>query len=101
MQKQEEIRHQVEDKAIEIRRLRYEERVRFHEELQEALEQYGRKAGPAIDQLCTRYGYESDPDRFEQGSRIWFVVRQADRGTGPVDPLARFAGDGDPQLHLG
>ena len=101
IQKQEEIRRQVEDKAIEIYRLRYEERIRFHQDLRQVLEQNGRHAGAAIDQLCVRYGYEADRRRVTRGSRIW---------SGPAKPYAyraskiraaRSAGDGDPQLHLG
>ncbi len=71
LQKQEEIRHQVEDKAVEIHRLRDQERMRFHDELRDTLEQYGRRAGAAIDQLCVRYGYESDRNRLMRGSQIW------------------------------
>ena len=71
LQKQEEIRRQVEDKSIEILRLRYAERIRFHQDLREVLDQHGRKAGVAIDQLCTRYGYEADRVRIARGSRLW------------------------------
>jgi hypothetical protein len=71
VQKQEEIRHQVEDKAVEIHRLRYEERIRFHQDLRQILDQHGRQAGPAIDQLCVRYGFEADRIRIARGSRIW------------------------------
>ena len=63
--------HQNGDQQIEIRRLRYEERVRFHQELREALNLHGVRAGTAIDQLCDRYGYESDNVRFEKASRVW------------------------------
>jgi hypothetical protein len=71
VQKQEEIRHQVEDKADEIHRLRYEERIRFHQDLRQVLDQYGRHAGAAIDKLCVRYGFETDRVRKARGSRIW------------------------------
>jgi hypothetical protein len=68
---EEAIRHQVEDKAVEIHRLRYEERIRFHQDLRQVLDQHGRHAGPAIDQLCVRYGFEADRIRVARGSRIW------------------------------
>jgi hypothetical protein len=73
VQKQEEIRQQVEDKAVEVHRLRYEERVRFHEELRKALELHGQNAGEAIDQLCKRFGYESDSRRIMIGHNYWFM----------------------------
>ncbi|MGP0066866.1 MAG: hypothetical protein ACLQGP_25155 [Isosphaeraceae bacterium] len=72
-QKKDEIRRQVSDQAVEIRRLRDEERLRFHRELREALDSFGRQAGPAIDQLCVRYGYESDSRRVSQGTQFWFA----------------------------
>ncbi len=75
-QKKDEIRRQVSDQAVEIRRLRYEERLRFHRELREALDSLGRQAGPAIDQLCVRYGYETDSRRVARGIQYWFASTQ-------------------------
>ena len=72
-QKQEEIRQKVADKAVDVHRLRYEERIRFHQELREALEAHGRNAAQAIEQLCNRYGYEADSRRVVKGSQYWFT----------------------------
>jgi len=68
--KQAELRVQHQAKQAEFRRLRYEERQKFRDELRDVLGS-GRRAGPAIDQLCLRYGYESDPETFARASRAW------------------------------
>jgi hypothetical protein len=69
-QKQAELRVQHQAKQAEYRRLRDEERQKFRDELRDILESGGR-AGPAIDALCLRYGYETAPETFARASRAW------------------------------
>ncbi len=73
-QKANELQRQTLDQQVEIRRLRSEERIRFHEELQDAFKRYGHRAGPAIDQLCDRYGYDTDGVRFGKAVRVWAMT---------------------------
>ncbi len=73
-QKATELQQQTVDQQVEIRRLRNEERVRFHEELRAALKEHGLRAGPAIDRLCDRFGYDTDIIRFGKAARVWAMT---------------------------
>jgi len=66
---------QLEKKAAELRSSRYQERVKFREELRAALQQDASLAGPEINQLAKRYSYDTDPDRLMQANHIWRVSR--------------------------
>jgi len=70
-QNEAEARDQLEKKAAESRSFRYQERVKFREELRAVLQQPASLAGPEINQLAKRYSYDSDPDRLIQANRIW------------------------------
>jgi hypothetical protein len=69
--KQREIDAQFEAKQAQIRQSRYDERVKFHQELRDVLKQNGSSAGPEIDRLCLRYGYEYNPEMFARAARTW------------------------------
>jgi hypothetical protein len=68
--KQADLRVQHQARQAEYRRLRYDERRKFRDELRDVLAS-ARRAGTAIDQLCLRYGYDFDPDTFARASRAW------------------------------
>ncbi len=47
-----------ENKLAEFRAIRQSERVKFRDELRDALQSFGDQAGPEIDKLAKRYGYD-------------------------------------------
>jgi hypothetical protein len=55
--------------------LKYEERLRFREELKIALQQGGNQAGTEIDKLLQQYRYNGNDDKLKQASRTWFFGR--------------------------
>lgn len=65
------IREQEAQRAVELQSMRYRERVKFREELSAVLQQHGKEAGPEIDQLVKRYGFENDPERWRQADLYW------------------------------
>ncbi len=70
-QKNAELAREIEQKQVEDRRMQYEERVRFHQELREALARNGNQAGMVIDQLCQKFDYKSDPASFALALETW------------------------------
>jgi hypothetical protein len=73
--KQAEILESRTTRQVEIRSRRYEERVKFREELREILRVHGNKAGDEIDRLARRHGYEADSDEIIRVDRIWRGAR--------------------------
>ena len=61
--KQAEIETRDETREAETRSRRHEERVKFREELREVLRLHGSQAGPEIDKLARRYGYDVDSEK--------------------------------------
>jgi hypothetical protein len=70
-----EILAQTETRGSEFRLQRYEEQFKFREELREVLRTQGDRAGPDIDGLAKRYGYDSDPNRYAQAHHVWRYTR--------------------------
>jgi hypothetical protein len=62
-------------RAVADRAKRHEERVTFRQELRAALALHGNAAGPEIDKLSKRYGYDTDMARFERADWIWRMGR--------------------------
>jgi hypothetical protein len=73
--KQAELAARDENRELESRARRLEERMKFREELRAILRVHGNQAGPEIDKLAQRYGYDIDTDRYEQGIKIWRSAR--------------------------
>jgi hypothetical protein len=73
--KQAEIMARDENREKEQHARRYEERVKFRDELREILRIEGKFAGPEIDKLAKRYGYDTDAQKFARAARIWEVSR--------------------------
>ncbi len=68
--------HQIEEQEAEDRRKLYEERVQFHQELQEAVNRFGNQAGMEIDQLCRKFDYQMDPASFARArSKAWIYSK--------------------------
>jgi hypothetical protein len=74
-QKKAERAREFEEKQAEDRRLQYDDRVRFHQELQEVVERFGNQAGMAIDQLCQKFDYQADPVSFARARQTWSLSR--------------------------
>jgi hypothetical protein len=74
-QKQTEIREDEAKKQMEVHAARYEERVKFRDELRAALKEFGREAAPEIERLCQRYSYDKDPVRLALASSKWRFAR--------------------------
>jgi hypothetical protein len=68
-------REMQEQKVAELRSFRYQERVKFRDELRAVLQQHGREAGPEINRLAQRSSYDTDPERLTQALHIWRVSR--------------------------
>jgi hypothetical protein len=56
---------------------RFEERVSFRQELREILEVHGNEAGPEIDKLAQRNGFDADPVRYNRADQIWRFGRSS------------------------
>ena len=69
--RQAEILAQNDRTSAEMRIQRFEEQLKFHEELDVVVRSQGNRAGPEIDSLAKRYGYEFDRDKFSKAHRIW------------------------------
>jgi hypothetical protein len=67
----EHIREQYENKAAELQSARYQERVRFREELGAILQEFKNAAGPEIDKLMHRQDSDKDPERWRQADLLW------------------------------
>jgi len=65
------------NREAEIRSLRYEERVKFRQELREILKTHGTDAADEIDRLSRRNGYESTSDDYTWADRIWRFGRMS------------------------
>ncbi len=59
----------------QLRALRYEERVKFREELREILRTGGKEAASEIDILSNRYGFDVDRLKYDQAIKIWLARR--------------------------
>ncbi|MGO9464079.1 MAG: hypothetical protein ACLQIB_49475 [Isosphaeraceae bacterium] len=70
-------RDQQEKQAVELRSVRYQERVKFRDELRAILQEHGNSAGPEINQLAKRSSFEKDPERQIQATRIWRFSRNS------------------------
>jgi hypothetical protein len=75
--KQAEMAAQEDARDSETRARRYEERVKFREELREILRSYGNEAGPEIDKLASRYGYDIDSKKFKLAKEGWKFGRSS------------------------
>ena len=63
---------EIEQQRAEDRRLQYDERARFHQELREALIEKNRsQAAMAIDQLCQKFNFKLNPVNFALAREKW------------------------------
>ena len=53
------------------------EQVKFRDELREVIRMQGNRAGPEIDRLAQRYGYEVDEERMTQARHVWHYSRKS------------------------
>jgi hypothetical protein len=64
-----------ENKQAELHTIRQSERIKFREELREVLQTFGNAAGPEIDKLAKRYGYDIDRERALRARYAWKFTR--------------------------
>jgi len=75
VKKQAEIDGLEERKQAEFRSIRQSERLKFRDELREVLQSFGNSAGPEIDKLAKRYGYDMDRKKFIRALNTWKFTR--------------------------
>ena len=66
----------AENKQAELRAMRQSERLKFRDELRAVLESSGNRAGPEIDELSKRYGYDVDREKFVRARNVWRFTRK-------------------------
>jgi len=66
-----EIVAREQNRETDLRSRRYEERVKFRAELREIVRLQGSDAGPEIDKLAKRYGFDVDPLKYQQALQVW------------------------------
>jgi len=64
-----------ENREADLRARRSEERVKFREELREILRLHGNEAGPEIDKLARRHGFDVDAEKSDLAERTWRSAR--------------------------
>jgi hypothetical protein len=69
--KQAEIDGLEANKLAEFRSMRQSERLKFREELREVLQSSGNTAGPEIDKLAKRYGYDAERVKLIRARNTW------------------------------
>jgi hypothetical protein len=72
-----ELRAQNDTKSNEARAQRAADQLKFRDELADLLRREGMKAGPEIEALAKRFGFERDPDKMAQAHHIWRVSRMS------------------------
>jgi len=72
---QAKVQQMEEREAADLRSFRYQERVKFRDELRAVLQEHGNQAGPEINQLAKRYSFDKDPERLIQATRVWRQAR--------------------------
>jgi hypothetical protein len=65
----------LEGRDDDLRSRRFEEQLKFRQELREVLQAKGNLAGPDIANLDKRYGYEGDRDTVLRAYQKWHFVR--------------------------
>jgi hypothetical protein len=73
--KQTEIDRYDAKQQAEFHAMRQSERVKFRDELRNALHSFGDQAGPEIDKLAKRYGYEFDRQKQSRADYAWKHTR--------------------------
>jgi hypothetical protein len=66
----------VDSRDDDLRTRRFEEQLKFHQELHEVLQAKGKLAGPDIANLQKRYGYEGERDTVLHAYDIWHFGRK-------------------------
>ena len=79
-----QIREQYERKTAELQSARYQERVKFHEELRTIVQQPTSDAAVEINQLVKRYSFDGDPARRMEAERIWHFSRSINQQAAKV-----------------
>jgi hypothetical protein len=77
--KQAEIDKYDAKQQAEFHAMRQSERVKFRDELRNALHSFGDQAGPEIDKLAKRYGYEFDRQKQFRADYAWKHTRMTTR----------------------
>jgi hypothetical protein len=77
--KQAELLAQNDTKNAELRAQRFEEQTRFRTELEEVIRTQGNRAGPEIETLAKRYGYEFNPDTYARAQHYWHYTRNTQK----------------------
>jgi hypothetical protein len=68
----------IEEQAAQLDRMRtrrYEDRVRFHEELSQILASVSDRSGAEIDAIAKRYRGDIDPKAFGKARKIWRTIQ--------------------------
>jgi hypothetical protein len=73
--KDEERRARIEHREGELRAKSSEDRVRFRDEIRDALERLGNRAGSEIDKITRRYSSECEPSLFAKARDLWTTPR--------------------------
>ncbi|MFI5457175.1 MAG: hypothetical protein ACHRXM_17150 [Isosphaerales bacterium] len=63
------------NREADLRARRYEERAKFREELREVLRLHGSEAGPEIDKLSRRYGFDANAEKYDLAERTWRTAK--------------------------
>ncbi len=66
-------------RAAGIRAMRYEDRVKFHQELREILETHGKDSGKEIDKLARRFGRDYNGAAYARARTLWRSARMTQR----------------------
>jgi hypothetical protein len=69
----------IENRIDDLRSRRFEEQLKFRQELREVIQAKGNLAGPDIANLDKRYGYEGDRDTILRAYHTWHFVRMSER----------------------
>jgi hypothetical protein len=69
--KQAEIDGLEANKQAEFRSMRQSERLKFRDELRQVLQSFGNSAGPEIDKLAKRYGYDMERVKLTRALNTW------------------------------
>ena len=63
------------NKQVEFHAIRHSERLKFREELRDLLQTFGNRAGPEIDKLAKRFGYDTDRAKYARAHHAWKFTR--------------------------
>jgi hypothetical protein len=78
MREAELLAHDV-DNSTDLKTQRRDEQMRFREELRDVLRTQGFEAGPEIDSLAKRYGYDLPREKYAKAHQVWRYSRTSQK----------------------